>query len=291
MPRDGLAITSRVTPDAAAAADPARRGTQPRSARSPHAGERRETVSRRRKRRSAPFGVRGLVTAFPRRLVAVELRAAWVADGAFTARASVGTHAGAEARGSLSATSRLRQSGDKSPHSKTVVRLLNPHPPARPCSSQSGGAATHGARLGPPRTSRSGPETAPAPVGISGVPGGQPAAAGAPRTQPRSGKNPRAPRGQAAPGLDRRPHPLGAFPTAAVFSSAAPPFAKRWLGRPPGTPPRLAMDAQKPGRWNVGCAGRLGRSPISALGPRSLPFRFESSDSIVPGLAKVAEPV
>ncbi len=43
----------------------------------------------------------------------------------------------------------------------------------------------------PPRTGRSGPETAEAPVGISGVPCGQPAAAGALCIQPRSGKNPR----------------------------------------------------------------------------------------------------
>ncbi len=51
-----------------------------------------------------------------------------------------------------------------------------------------------GARLCPPRTSRSGPETSDAPVGIGGVPCGQPAAAGAPCTQPRSGENPRSPR-------------------------------------------------------------------------------------------------
>ena len=47
----------------------------------------------------------------------------------------------------------------------------------------------------PPRTSRSSPETVRAPVEIRRFSCGQPAAAGAPRTQPRSGRNPRAPRG------------------------------------------------------------------------------------------------
>ena len=57
--------------------------------------------------------------------------------------------------------------------------------------TQRGGATTQGARLCPPRTSRSGPESPQAPVGISSLPWDQPAAAGAPRTQPCSGKNPR----------------------------------------------------------------------------------------------------
>ncbi len=61
--------------------------------------------------------------------------------------------------------------------------------------SQGGGAATQGARLCPPRTSRSGPERPEAPAEFKGVPCGQPAAAGAPRTQPRSGRNPRGARG------------------------------------------------------------------------------------------------
>ena len=60
--------------------------------------------------------------------------------------------------------------------------------------SGSGGAATQGARLCPPRTSRSGPKFSEAPSGIREVPCDQPAAVGAPRTQPRSGKNPRVPR-------------------------------------------------------------------------------------------------
>ena len=47
----------------------------------------------------------------------------------------------------------------------------------------------------PPRTSRSGPELSAALVRIADVRCGRRAAAGAPRTQPRSGKNPRVPRG------------------------------------------------------------------------------------------------
>ena len=47
----------------------------------------------------------------------------------------------------------------------------------------------------PARRSRSGPETSQAPGEIKGVPCGQLAAAGAPRTQPRSGKTPRDARG------------------------------------------------------------------------------------------------
>ena len=104
------------------------------------------------------------------------------------------------------------------------------------------GAATNGARLCPPRTSRSGPETPQTPVGISGVPWVRPAAAGAPRTQPRSGKNPRAPRGfyrcpDAPPGPPLSPPPIHHFPflcpkfpcqtrrcsPVAEFHSAVPP--------------------------------------------------------------------
>ena len=51
-----------------------------------------------------------------------------------------------------------------------------------------GRAAPQGARLCPSRTSRSGPASSEAPVGIGGVPCDQPAAAGAPRTRPRSGE-------------------------------------------------------------------------------------------------------
>ena len=43
------------------------------------------------------FGVRCLVTAFTRRLVAVELREASVRNGAFTARASASTPAWVDA--------------------------------------------------------------------------------------------------------------------------------------------------------------------------------------------------
>ena len=57
------------------------------------------------------------------------------------------------------------------------------------------GAATGGARLCPPRTSRSGPGPSGAPVEIGHFPCGQPPAVGAPSTQPRSGKKPRGARG------------------------------------------------------------------------------------------------
>ena len=118
--------------------------------------------------------------------------------------------------------------------------------------TQGGGAATQGARLCPPRTSRSGPEAPPAPVGISGVPCGQPAAAGAPRTPPRSGKNPRGARGfyrvvvqggRAATRAerDRSPSPRVGRQRCGVKLGRPPQCVK--LGRPPqcvklGRPPQ-----------------------------------------------------
>ena len=86
----------------------------------------------------AGFGVRGLVTAFTRRLVAVGLREAWMWNGAFTARASAGTRAGADACGHLTATNRLRESGDKSPHSKTRRLAAGRHGARTPRNSQPG---------------------------------------------------------------------------------------------------------------------------------------------------------
>ena len=81
-------------------------------------------------------------------------------------------------------------------------QALSPSAPVEPnClttetrGTQSGAAATPGARRCPPRTSRSGPEISWVPGEIKRFPCGQPAAAGAPRTQPRSGKKPLGARG------------------------------------------------------------------------------------------------
>ena len=128
--------------------------------------------------------------------------------------------------------------------------MKNPRGRRRLCRAvvQGGGAATEGARLCPPRTSRSSPETSWTALKISRFPCAKPAAAGAPPTQPRSGKNPRGPRG---------------CRSAAVPAAAAPHLRQRRKF----SAPRLRCC-----RW-----GRDGRAPLVAaplLDRSRFPRRF-----------------
>ena len=77
----------------------------------------------------------------------------------------------------------------------------------------------------PPRTSRSSPETSEAPVEIVGLPRRQPAAAGARRTQPRSGKNPLGTRGFSKDVVQRSPGLLSTAAASATRRPVRPPVA------------------------------------------------------------------